>query len=250
MRLKPCLTTLTLIYALAACNSNEQSGFAGARKADNASPAKKNEKDPPEEDDDPKKTSKKDPEDDEKLDDDEDDRDEEDERDDEDENEDINDDSDSDLENSDDLSVEDAKLVAKLPGVKVIKVGVNFEDLGFNAKSDNDFNDAVLCFDGKFKVEKTNVVSIKPQTVIGTTFSSSGCNHKVRVEITHKDGSKEPNIEFDSRAGTPVSMEFKTGSKLEVFMTPYKGCNEDVTRTMHEEKHALVKPDVCKNTGG
>jgi hypothetical protein len=52
---------------------------------------------------------------------------------------------------------------------------------------------------------------------------------------------------FDSRDEKPVPMSFRTGSKMEVFMTPDQGCDEGVTRTMHETKHALVKPDECNN---
>jgi hypothetical protein len=237
MPIKSYMVLTVLFYALSSCNDNQQSGFSGERKGTTTN-ANLNPEDNSEEQDKPNKKGGKS------------DRDKEIETDDEIEEEEEKNENESDLEKNEDIDTDEASLIAKIPGVKVVRVGVNFEDLGFNSKSDNDYNDAVLCFEGNFKVENTDIVSIKSQTVSGTTFSSSGCNHKIKVEITHADGSKEPNLEYDSRAGAPVTMKFKTGSKMEVFMTPYKGCNEGVKRNMHDVKHAMVKPDVCKNSGG
>lgn len=140
---------------------------------------------------------------------------------------------------------EEEEFVKKLAGVPVTKVGVNFEDVP--GSGDNDYNDAVLCFTGKFKVDSSNVVSIIEQTVTATTFSSSGCNHNVRAEVHHKDGTKETPQTFDSRAPTPVTLKFKVGSKLEVFMKPYSGCNPSVERNMHTAQDAKVQPDLCNN---
>ena len=144
-------------------------------------------------------------------------------------------------------TVTDDELIQQLPGVEVTKVGVNFEDLG--PSGDHDYNDAVLCFQGHFKVDQSNIASIAAQTVVGSTFSHSGCNHTVRVEITHADGTKETPISFDSRAAQPVTMTFKVGSKMEVFMTPYKGCNEGLQHTMHEPDYARVQPNLCNQDG-
>ncbi len=140
---------------------------------------------------------------------------------------------------------EEEDYIKKLPGVAVTKVGVNFEDIPVGG--DADFNDAVMCFSGKFKVEGSNVVSTAKQTVTASTFSSSGCKHNVRAEVVHKDGSKEPPVTFDSRAPAPVTLKFKVGSKLEVFMKPYDGCNEGRERNMHTAQDAQVKPDLCNN---
>jgi hypothetical protein len=225
MPMKLYATITVLLLLLSSCNDNQQSGFTGERKG-KAAAVKPNDNS---QDDKPDKKNDKD-------------EDEENEADDE------NNDTDLETNQDEDIDVDDTSLVAKIPGIKVVRVGVNFEDLGFSNGSDNDHNDAVLCFEGNFKVEKTEIVSIRSQTVSGTTFSDSGCNHKIKVEISHSDGSKEPTLEFDSRAGNPVTMKFKTGSKMEVFMTPYKGCNEGVTRNMHDVKHAIVKPDVCNNS--
>lgn len=143
---------------------------------------------------------------------------------------------------------EEEDEIKKTPGVEVTKVGVNFEDVPVGG--DGDYNDAVLCFQGKFKVDNSNVVSVANQTVTGTTFSASGCNHNVTAEVIHKDGTKEAPVSYDSRATTPVTLKFKVGSKLEVYMTPYKGCNEGVRRNMHSPADARVQPNVCNNTGG
>lgn len=242
MRIPSYIVSFALLLGMAACNENEQSGFSGGRKSkaekkqgsdqsdgDDETEGRKQQSDGDDTDDDNGVDSEADIEAD-------------------------TGDNDSDLQTGavkgDAIEIDENEIVARIPGVEVIRVGVNFEDLGFSSKSDNDYNDAVLCFEGKFKVENTDVVSIKAQTVTGKTFSGSGCNHKVRVEIVHSDGSKEPDIEFDSRDTNPVQMQFKTGSKLEVYMTPYKGCNEGVVRNMHQSQHALVKPNVCNNSGG
>ncbi len=145
----------------------------------------------------------------------------------------------------DESELEEDGAEKSIPGVRVTKVGVNFEDVPVGG--DADYNDAVMCFTGKFKVENSQVVSTADQTVIATTFSSSGCKHNVRAEVVHKDGSKEPPVTFDSRAPQPVTLQFKIGATLEVYMKPYDGCNEGFERNMHSAQDAQVKPDVCND---
>jgi hypothetical protein len=139
--------------------------------------------------------------------------------------------------------------VEDIPGVPVVRVGVNFEDLGFSGDNDRDYNDAVLCFSGHFKVDGTNVVSIADQTVMGTTSSISGCHHRIKVTIVAPDGTSSAPIVYDSRRTQPVPLPFTIGSRLEVTMTPYDKCNPGVERTMHQPQHARVAPDVCNTTG-
>jgi hypothetical protein len=157
---------------------------------------------------------------------------------------------DSDSDNAKEGGISVDEEIAKLPGVEVVKVGVNFEDMGLSG--DRDHNDAVLCFDGHFKVDATpgNVVSIKEQVVTGRTFSSSGCKHNVKVEIVHKDGTKEAPITFASNSGQQVTMNFKKGSKLEVYMTATDGCSPGVEKNMHTNVDCKVEPDVCRDSGG
>ncbi len=70
--------------------------------------------------------------------------------------------------------------IAKIPGLPVIRAGVNFED---SRAGDADYNDAVLCFEGNFKVDGALVTSTSKQKVIASTYSHAGCNHTVKVVI-------------------------------------------------------------------
>lgn len=134
-----------------------------------------------------------------------------------------------------------------IAGTPVVRVGVNFEDAG--AAGDHDYNDAVMCFQGAFKVAGTQVVSTEAQQVTATTWSHSACRHRVRVEITHADGRREPPISFESNAGVQVPMRFEPGSQLEVFVQTYSGgCGRD-EMNMHQPENAQVLLDRCNSTG-
>jgi hypothetical protein len=155
-------------------------------------------------------------------------------------------DSDNDSADGGDDDIMTAEDLAKLPGVEVVKVGVNFEDSGL--QGDRDHNDAVLCFEGKFKVDypKGDVVSTKKQTVVASTYSSAACQLAVRVEVVHSDGSKEDPIGFPANWGQQVTLNFKKGSKLEVYMTSVSGCHQGVEKNMHSNVDAKVEPDFCR----
>lgn len=161
--------------------------------------------------------------------------------------------SEGDLGNDDDSGNDDDVMtsddLAKLPGVEVVQVGVNFEDLGLTG--DRDYNDAVLCFGGKFKVDYAtgNVVSLKNQVVTGRTSSIAGCKHTVRVEVVHANGDRETPISFPSNSFQQVEMNFKKGSKLEVFMITTSGCNTGVETDMHKPNDCKVEPDICRTLG-
>ncbi len=134
-----------------------------------------------------------------------------------------------------------------IAGTPVVRVGVNFEDMG--QAGDRDYNDAVMCFQGAFKVDGTQVVSTEAQQVTATTWSHSDCRHRVRVEITHADGRREPAISFDSNAGVQVPMRFEVGSQLAVFVQTFAGgCGRD-EMSMHETANAQVLLDRCNSTG-
>ena len=118
--------------------------------------------------------------------------------------------------NSDEETPEEKAIkeeLEKLPGQNAVKVGVNFED---NARqdSDMDFNDAVLCFEGNFKVSEGQIFSLKKQSVKSTTFSASGCKHDVKVVVKSRDGKVEFQKRFSSKSNTPFNMPFKVGSQL------------------------------------
>lgn len=148
-----------------------------------------------------------------------------------------------------DSDIEVDEELAKLPGVEVVRAGVNFED---SPSGDNDKNDAVLCFEGKFKVDSGSgdVTSLAKQTVTVSTFSSSGCKHDVRVEVHHDDGSKEAPITFRSNSGQTLSLKFKKKSKLEVFMKTVEGSCPKIEYDMHNAQMCQVAADVCRNQGG
>lgn len=130
-----------------------------------------------------------------------------------------------------------------IPGTKVQRVGLNFEDF-----TDFDYNDAVMCFEGNFKIEGTSVVSYENQQVTARTFSASGCQHRVDVVIVHADGTSEA-MSYLSRTGGPLTLPFRIKSKLEVTVTTIGGGCDRTPITMHNKQYALVKPDVCNDSG-
>ncbi|MBK9032990.1 MAG: hypothetical protein IPL61_17250 [Myxococcales bacterium] len=135
----------------------------------------------------------------------------------------------------------------QIAGTPVVRVGVNFEDQG--AHGDRDYNDAVMCFQGRFKVDGTQVVSTERQEVIASTSSISACRHRVRVEIIHADGGHETPVEFASNSGARVAMHFEPGSRLEVSVQSLSGgCSSDVM-SMHDQTAARVLLDQCNTTG-
>lgn len=159
-----------------------------------------------------------------------------------------NPDGDGDSGNKDNTLVEDGGNL-DIPGIKVQRVGVNFEDMPLNG--DADFNDAVLCFTGDFKVEGTSVVSYKVQSIKIQTSSHAGCNHTVTVTVVNEDGTESAPLSFDSKSGSVLSLDFKIKSKLEVKMQSRSSkCNKDAVRSMHNAGECKVLPDVCNLTGG
>jgi hypothetical protein len=145
------------------------------------------------------------------------------------------------------MTGEEEEYVKNLPGEPAVRVGVNFEDLRVNG--DSDYNDAVLCFKGKFKVDGSKVVSTANQKVEANTWSISGCHHEIRVVIEHRDGTSEPEARFDSRTQGTIPLTFKVGSRLEVFMTPTDFCDAGVERDMHAAQDARVQVNVCNDQG-
>lgn len=145
--------------------------------------------------------------------------------------------------NPGEVLVEDGGTLV-IPGSKAVRVGVNFED-----SSDGDYNDAVLCFTGDFKVDGTNITSYKQQTIAATTSSISLCDHRIDVTIHHEDGTRN-SFSYRSDSGETLQLPFRIKSRLEVTMTKINTtCNSGPTRTMHESRYAQVKINVCNTTG-
>lgn len=135
----------------------------------------------------------------------------------------------------------------EIAGTPVVRVGVNFEDQG--AGGDADYNDAVLCFAGAFKVDRATVISTEAQEVIATTSSISACRHRVRVQVVHPDGRVEAPAEFDSASGQRVALRFELGSRLDVTMRTVSGGCDPTERSMTEPAWAQVLLDRCNTTG-
>lgn len=144
-------------------------------------------------------------------------------------------------------TLEAEAMVARLPGKIVKRVGVNFEDRTWG--SDRDYNDAVLCFKGSFKVDQTSVVSLKKQTVQASTSSRSLCRHKVTAKIVHPDGSEADETTYDSKQVGDLPLAFEIGDRLVVTMvTTAGGCGGDV-KSMDSPESCRVLLDVCNTQG-
>lgn len=133
---------------------------------------------------------------------------------------------------------------ATLPGVKVLKVGINMEDQR-SPGSDADYNDIVMCFTGSFNIDGQNVISNAVQSVSVATSSISGCRHTVTANVKHADGSSEPALVFDSRDTAAKSLKFKVGSKLIITAV---GCGSYTYDTVSPAWTKML-PDQCNTTG-
>lgn len=129
-----------------------------------------------------------------------------------------------------------------LPGVKAVKVGVNFEDL-----SDFDLNDSVLCFTGSFKVDGPKVISYKKQTILAAVTNNSACGHNIRVTISDANGVVTQRLTYNDRVTTSAQLNFDVGSKLWVVMENQannSGCIGPIA--MDHPSRAEVKPNLCR----
>lgn len=142
------------------------------------------------------------------------------------------------------------------PGDPVEKFGINFEDNPFGDNSDKDYNDAVLCFDGKFVIQNSSIVSSETQTVSASAFSNAGCGHDIEIIITHADGTVDESIIQELTRGEEKKLElaFKKGDSIEVKMgntgTDTEGiCQNDGRHSMKENLWAQIAKNTCNDTG-
>jgi len=124
---------------------------------------------------------------------------------------------------------DDAKVipVQVVPGVPVIRLGVNFEDIPTGG--DLDYNDAVFCFSGKFAHDNHSVVSLAPQYVSIAVTNRSGCDHLIYIAVVDPDGTRREVPIFRSRSQPTFNAFFKTGSKLDVRMHVADNCLANTT---------------------
>jgi hypothetical protein len=132
------------------------------------------------------------------------------------------------------------------------KVGINFED---SDGGDNDYNDSVLCFKGKLVVDPVaqTVKSRVDQVVTALYTRRADCNNQIAVDVLHADGTREPrkNLSVSNGGTTTVSLKFKAGSRLEVYLIAGTPCSKSYLGEvdMHSANDALVKVDICNTTG-
>jgi len=91
-------------------------------------------------------------------------------------------------------------------------------------------------------------MSCGEQPVTAKTFSASGCDHRIDVRIIHEDGTTEA-FSYRSDSGENLSLPFKVKSKLDVTMTTIKGSCDRTPVSMHNTQYAIVKADVCNDSG-
>ncbi len=144
------------------------------------------------------------------------------------------------------------------PGVPVVRLGVNFEDIP--SGGDLDYNDAVFCFSGKFAHDNHSVVSLDDQTVRINVTNRSGCDHDISIAVVDSDGTRRQIPIFRSRTQPVLDMVFHAGSKLDVQMHVANGCLQNTTwvnlgSTVTVQGPNFGRPlveilnDVCRTTG-
>ncbi len=160
-------------------------------------------------------------------------------------------------ESSIDASPKDEEEVmdpVEIPGEPTRTVGINFED-NFHASggTPNDYNDAVLCFEGTFSITPDRkIISTSDQTIQSKTFSEANCKQKLEISIVSADGDRKTQIVFPDSKSTEeseVKLVFKKGDELEVTMIPLGPfpCADDKERKHTETQYSQVEK-TCNNT--
>ena len=148
--------------------------------------------------------------------------------------------------------------VQVVPGIPVIRLGVNFEDIP--SGGDLDYNDAVFCFAGKFAHDNSSVVSLAEQTVRINVTNRSGCDHFISIAVVDSDGTRREIPVFRSKTQPVLDMLFHAGSKLDVKMRVANECLQNATwvglgSTVTVQGPNFGRPlveilnDVCRTTG-
>ena len=112
----------------------------------------------------------------------------------------------------------------------IAKVGINFEDGGLKGGgSDKDYNDAVLCFGGKFAVDmlKRSIISNIDQSVVARFSRRASCNNYMRITVLDTLGKTTYTKDVTTANATEsqVTINFKKGDTLKLFLLAGAACN-------------------------
>lgn len=127
-----------------------------------------------------------------------------------------------------------------------LKLGINFEDKGL--LGDRDYNDDVLCFEGKFEVTKaTGVIkSTVDQQVVGSINRNADCAQRITITIRHPDGTQQVIArEPLQRVLMQETLVFKAQSTLDVV---FQALNDKCDVKQHrvtEPDFVMFGFDVC-----
>ena len=142
-------------------------------------------------------------------------------------------------------------------GLSVAKtrVGINFDDGGsIGGDADRDYNDAVLCFLGEFRVDtqRARVLASKAQTVPVFFTRRAACDNTVNILVLHADGSRDGPRHYRAQqnATTSFNLSFAAASELKVELMAGSGCNFfGAPRSMDDPDAAKIEMDVCRTDG-
>lgn len=142
-------------------------------------------------------------------------------------------------------------------GLSVAKtrVGINFDDGGsIGSDADRDYNDAVLCFRGEFRVDtqRARVLASKAQTVAVFFTRRAACENAVNILVLHADGSRDGPRQYRAQQNSTISfnLSFAPASELKVELIAGSDCNFfGAPRSMDDPDAAKIEVDVCRTDG-
>lgn len=150
------------------------------------------------------------------------------------------------IENSPPAILSEQVVLSSPTPVSVAMFGVNFED---SPGQDDDYNDAVLCFNGYFTVSNTAIVSDKDQEIQAVNFSAAGCSLQLELTVL-RETELIYRVTFDSKLPNATPISFKAGDRLEVVMISLdEQCGKNARRLMSDSNYAQVRLNTCNKAG-
>lgn len=128
-------------------------------------------------------------------------------------------------------------------------IGINFEDKS-SEDSDQDFNDVMLCLEGHFEDNDSNIVSVKEQDIQVSISTIADCHHDVTLLVTQSNASIAAEIKFKSRSKAVRTLRLEQGESLKVSMRPddaaiSRQCDSSFSRKMDDKQFAILTKGVC-----